>query len=194
MPLTLQPPQVPQLWHPGQDPALNPALFNTNIFNAFTFLLNKPLFRAHQTHAQTIGPTFAAITMDTLDEDNYGGWGPSQSPAQSSARYYCQAGGWYLVAGFLGVAATTAGRSCASAVTVNGAAPLAATSGGAYTQLGQYPAPGAGLAFGYSAVLEVYLRAGDWIALEGQGWTASVPTSVASQSSWSQLSLVWMGS
>ena len=51
------------------------ALWNANVFNGLTFLLNPPLFAGYQTTGQSIpsGQSPVAITMDTETIDTYGG-------------------------------------------------------------------------------------------------------------------------
>lgn len=71
------------------------ALWNAQIYNAFTFLLNPPIFSVAQTSTQALAnTTMTSITWPTPTFDSYGGYA-SGTPT----RYIPQVAGWYLAVG-----------------------------------------------------------------------------------------------
>lgn len=87
---------------------LTSALWNSNVYNGFTFLYNRPLFQGYQSAAQSIANTsLTNIAIDTTIVDTYGG----HSNTTNNSRYVCQAGaaGWYRITVSLGFTANAAG-------------------------------------------------------------------------------------
>lgn len=77
------------------------ALWNANVYNGLTFLLNPPLFSGYQSTGQSIpsGQNPVAINIDTETLDTYGGHSNSTNPS----RYTAQVAGTYKVwGGFAG--------------------------------------------------------------------------------------------
>jgi hypothetical protein len=126
----VQPPGVP-VFYPGVDVT---SQFNSGaaskgsiggIRDTFTFMNNKPKFRARRVAAQTIATGHQYVVWDTIDFDNYGG-----GTAGNSA-YTVQAPGWYLVTTRVTLSGTgAAGLAVISAVSVNGASPTGIGSPG----------------------------------------------------------------
>ncbi|MEU4296336.1 hypothetical protein [Kitasatospora aureofaciens] len=75
---------------------LTSALWNANVYNGLTYLLNRPMFEGYQSAAQSIANgSLTAVAIDTNLVDTYGG----HSTTTNNSRYTCQTGaaGWYLV-------------------------------------------------------------------------------------------------
>ncbi|MFH8380631.1 hypothetical protein ACH4E7_06775 [Kitasatospora sp. NPDC018058] len=84
------------------------ALWNANVYNGLTFLLNAPLFQGYQSAAQSIpNGSVTAIGIDTTTIDTYAG----HSNTVNNSRYTVQAGaaGWYQVTAALGFVANANG-------------------------------------------------------------------------------------
>lgn len=131
----LQPPGVP-VFYPGYT-ATNQ--FNSGmdgsggIRDTWTFLNNKPKFKARRAAAQT-GLTEGAnnwMVWDTVVFDNYNGWGPNQSPAQTADKYIVQAPGWYLVTARVSLSGSGASSLVmVPAISVGGKSPTGVGSPG----------------------------------------------------------------
>ena len=85
------------------------ALWNSQIYNSFTFLLNPPIAQYMQTSAQAIAATtMTSITWPTPVYDSYGGYA-----AGTPTRYTPQVAGWYLAIGNVAFAANAVGARAA---------------------------------------------------------------------------------
>lgn len=155
------------------------ALWNAQVYNGLTYLLNPPTAFLYQSVAQSIAnATFTAITFDAENIDTYGG----HSTTTNTSRYVAQAAGTYWVnAGVLYVLNGTGARYVAigknaSFTGVNGMSGIAAA------------AP----AVGYASVAGlIQLAAGDYIeAYTYQTSTAALSTSVTYQCS--AMSVLWV--
>lgn len=101
-------PDVPR-FVAGTDPDAIADLLNTNIRDSLTFLTAPPTFRARRTGSLTVAEnTHQDVTWDQIDEDNYVGWGPSQTPAQSATRYVVQEPGMYAISAVVSLSGTGA--------------------------------------------------------------------------------------
>lgn len=188
-----QPPAIP-VFYAGQ-----PAVPQLNVMaDAFGFLLGKPAFRARRTTAGTITRTaYTPVPWDAVDEDPYGGWGPSQTPAQSATRYVVQAPGWYAVTGTVSASGPGAsGTILALYLGVNGASPTGQPVGGPGWELPEIPLPtGAGDPKALGGYWETYCRAGDYIELvaylsgePSSDWSWQTATTAQTN-----VSILWMG-
>lgn len=112
------------------------ALWNANVYNGLTFLLNPPIFLGYQASGQgfTSG-TGTAVTMDSEILDTYGG----HSTTTNTSRYTAQVAGTYLVWGGACVNGATsqtyiAGYICKNGTEVTGSrGMLPANSSHTYT-------------------------------------------------------------
>jgi hypothetical protein len=101
-------PEVPR-FVAGTDPDAIADMLNTNIRDALTFLTAPPTFRARRTGSLTVAEnTHQDVAWDQIDEDSYGGWGPSQTPAQSATRYVVQEPGMYAISAVVSLSGTGA--------------------------------------------------------------------------------------
>jgi hypothetical protein len=82
------------------------ALWNANVYNGLTYLLNPPMFDLYSSVAQGIpNTTFQALGFDTNRIDTYTG----HSTTSNNTRYTCQAAGYYWVHGQCSWAANATG-------------------------------------------------------------------------------------
>lgn len=94
------------------------ALWNSNVYNGLTFLLNPPIFFGYQTAGQSLtSGTALAVTLDTETLDPYGG----HSTSTNTSRYTAQVAGTYLVWGCVCVNGATSQTYIAGFVAKNGA-------------------------------------------------------------------------
>lgn len=92
------------------------ALWNSNVYNGLTFLLNRPLCSVWQNAAQSIpNASNTPIQFDSTNLDTYGG----HSNVTNSSRYTAQVPGWYWVYGNISYSTASAGIRTA-AITKNG--------------------------------------------------------------------------
>jgi hypothetical protein len=139
------------------------ALWNANVYNGLTFLLNPPVFVGYQSTVQSIpNSTWTALSLDTTTVDSYGG----HSNVTNNSRYTAQVAGWYTVCG---VYAPTGNSTSfrAAKINVNGTAIL-----GTAAYLG---AMGAEMGI-VTPTKDVYLNAGDYVevcAYQGSGGSLS---------------------
>ncbi len=102
-------------WTVGQ--TVTAAQLNTNLRDGINYLLNPPLFIAHQAAAQSLTTaTFTDLNLDTTDLDTYAGH------SGTSPTYTFQAAGYYEVAAGLGFSTSSAGRRIGLIVVAGGAA------------------------------------------------------------------------
>lgn len=84
---------------PAQEAAGNlitGALWNANVYNGLSFLLNPPMFFGYATTGVAISAGgYSAIGMDTEVTDTYGG----HSTTTNTSRYVAQVAGFYEVGG-----------------------------------------------------------------------------------------------
>lgn len=93
------------------------ALWNSNVYNGLTFLLNRPIFYGYQggaTQGLTSGGT--AITIDTNVVDTYGG----HSTTTNNTRYVGQVPGYYKAWGVVCVGGATSQTELAAYMAKNG--------------------------------------------------------------------------
>jgi hypothetical protein len=193
----VQPPAVP-VFYPGVDVT---SQFNTGnsgnggIRDTFTFLNNKPKFRARRVAAQTIATGHQYITWDTIDFDTYSGWGPSQTPAQPANTYIVQAPGWYLITARVTLGGTgAAGLNVISSVAVNGASPTGIGSPGWEGVQTFVPTGASTQPKSSNSCWEVYASLGATIQIDL--WYSSESTITATDTTAGfqpEISLVWTG-
>ena len=149
------------------------ALWNANVQNGLSFLLNPPFAYLVQATAQSVAnATYAAILFDTEVQDTYG----AHSNTTSSSRYTAQVAGTYYVRGLVSFATNATGIRLATL-----------GKNGSYTgQSGMTAAfPTQSTTNGY-AITEgfVQLNAGDYVELFGYHTAgAALSTAVAYQCS-----------
>lgn len=93
------------------------ALWNANVFNGLTFMLNPPIFFGYQSTNQTGLSTGTPITIDTETLDSYAGHSNSTNPS----RYTAQVPGAYMVWGGACVNGATSQTYIAAYIAKNGA-------------------------------------------------------------------------
>ncbi|MFE5582567.1 hypothetical protein [Kitasatospora sp. NPDC056531] len=82
------------------------ALWNANVYNGLSFVLNPPVFVAYQSAVQSIpNSSITTIGMDTTVIDTYAG----HSNVTNNNRYTPTVAGWYLVVASIGFAANATG-------------------------------------------------------------------------------------
>lgn len=100
------------------------ALWNANVYNGLTFLLNPPVFVGVQNTAQSVGNTgWTGLSLDTSPLDSYGG----HSNVTNNSRYVAQVAGWYTACGVFAPVANSSGFRAAR-LQVNGNPVLAGAS------------------------------------------------------------------
>lgn len=93
------------------------ALWNANVYNGLTFLLNRPLFQGYQsTNLAIASSTAVAVPLDTETVDTYGG----HSTTSNTSRYTAQVTGTYLVWGGASVNGATSQTYLAGFIGKNG--------------------------------------------------------------------------
>ncbi|MDH6123856.1 MULTISPECIES: hypothetical protein [unclassified Kitasatospora] len=146
------------------------ALWNANVYNGLTFLLNPPVFVGTQATAQSIANTsWWTISLDSTIVDTYGG----HSNTVNNSRYTVQVAGWYTIAGGFAMVPVN-GSLRAVGVWINGSQALAGT-GYAFGCDGNFE--------GWAALptRDYYLNVGDYVQLVGwQGTGAAQNTSMNS--------------
>lgn len=197
----LQPPGIP-VFYPGYDTTTQ---FNTGINlngtvggirDTFTFMNNKPKFRARR--AASALPTASGhqwVVFDTVDFDNYNGWGPSQTPAQSAAAYVVQVPGWYLVTARVSLSGTGAANLVLiPAIAVNGNSPTGLGGNGWEGPELFVPTGAASQPKSVNGCWELYAPLGAIINLDlwysGESTITQTDTTAGFQP---ELSLVWTG-
>lgn len=82
------------------------ALWNANVYNGLTYLLNPPIYYAIQNTAQNISTgSTTAITFDSEVYDTYAG----HNNSTNNTRYTAQVAGYYLMAGCIAYSANANG-------------------------------------------------------------------------------------
>ena len=72
------------------------AIWNANVYNGLTYLLNPPAFWGYQTAAQSLTANIpAAVLLDSEQIDTYGG----HSTTSNTSRYTAQVAGYYFAFG-----------------------------------------------------------------------------------------------
>lgn len=147
--MTNLPVPVPASVVPGT--FMTAALWNANVYNGLTFLLNPPDFVGVQNTAQSIpSGAWTAVSLDTSQIDSYGG----HSNVTNSSRYTAQVAGWYTCCG-VSEMATNASGDRAVRLQVNGTAVK-----GAAALVGPYSGNGVALP---TPTRDVYLNVGDYV-------------------------------
>ena len=158
------------------------ALWNANVFNGLTYLLNPPMAFLYQATAQSIAnATFVPLTWDSELSDTYGG----HSTVTNTSEYTAQVGGTYLVMGSVGFVENSSGIRL-----------VCIGKNGSYTTL--YGVVDAvttnSVTNGYASTAGlVTLNAGDYIQLNGyqtSGNTGGLATATGWQCS--SLSVLWV--
>jgi len=159
---------------------LTAALWNANIYNGLTFLLNPPLFHGLQITAQSVSAsTWTAIALDSTTVDSYGG----HSNTTNSSRYTAQVAGWYQVSGVLAINTNATGFRAAR-LQINGAA-LPASDSYANNM-------GTNNTTVTTPTRLVFLNAGDYVELAGwQNSGGALSTSVLTEFA-SALNVLWV--
>lgn len=118
----MPPPNAPSVpvFTPGLKGAA--ALWNPLVAQPLTFLLSKPRFRARLTVAGNPtkgGTTF--VPWDTVDEDPYTMWGPSQSSPLANTIIVATQPGWHMVSATVTLTGTGAtGTNLEPTCAING--------------------------------------------------------------------------
>lgn len=159
---------------------LTAALWNANIYNGLTFLLNPPIFHGVQISAQSLATsTWTAIALDSTTVDSYGG----HSNTTNNSRYVAQVAGWYQVSGVFAINTNVTGFRAAR-LQVNGTA-LAASN--AYTNN-----MGSNNTTVNTPTRLVFLNVGDYVELAGwQNSGGSLSTTVLTEFA-SALNVLWV--
>jgi hypothetical protein len=139
------------------------AVWNANVYNGLTFLLNPPVFSGYQGTAQSIPQNaWTPLAIDNSTIDSYGG----HSNSTNNSRYVAQVAGWYTVCGVYAPVGNTASFRGVR-IQVNGSPILGAAA---------YMTPGA-----YSAELgcvtptrDIYLNVNDYV--EVAAWQNAATT------------------
>lgn len=148
------------------------------------FLQKKVVFRARQTLAATVLPSTSAtvvITLDTFDEDPYGGWGLVNANGWTP-----KISGWYGVTGCV---------QCA-ALTTSANEMVGCQIGGTWSREMAQVVGSNTHATGTEGTDAIYLQAGtDYVQLTGvlRQATANVNTSIAAGSQ-SSMEVIWLSS
>jgi hypothetical protein len=128
------------------------ALWNANVFNGLTYMLNPPIFVGYQNTSQSIGQTvWTPISIDTTTVDSYGG----HSNTTNNSRYTAQVAGWYTVCGVYGTGTGSSTGFRAARIQVNGS-PIVA--GAVYMLANGSVETGV-----VTPTKDVYLNAGDYV-------------------------------
>jgi hypothetical protein len=102
--MTNLPVPVPAQETPGV--LITSALWNAQVFNGLTYMLNRPMFSGYQATAQSLtSGIWAALNIDTEVVDNYNGHSTTTNPS----RYTPGVPGTYLVIGTVGFAGSATG-------------------------------------------------------------------------------------
>lgn len=183
VPVTLQPPPVPAIY-PGQSFADQ----MNGLADAWAFLLNPPVFRAHRAAAWTIASGHQYVPWDTVDEDTRSGWS-----AGSPTRYVVQVAGWYQVTTLVSLSGSgSAGQVLIPSVGVNGGSPTGSGSNG-WEGVEEFVPTGSGPKAS-PGCWEVYGNVGDRIEIDlwfsGESGITAIDTSTAYRP---RVEIVWMG-
>jgi hypothetical protein len=132
------------------------ALWNANVFNGLTYLLNPPQCHAWQSAAQSLANnTWTSLSLNNTTTDPYAG----HSDTTNNSRYTAQVAGWYEISGVAAFGANATGFRAAKC-TVNGVA-INASNG--YTGNN-------GATFNTATVTPtriVFLNVGDYVEVQG---------------------------
>lgn len=192
--MTTNVPDVP-LFAAGVDPAEVADTLNAGVRDPLTFLLNPPIFRARRTSTQSIVEGHQFVSWNTVDEDTYSGWGPSQAPAQAASRYVVQQPGQYAVTAIVSLSGTGAtGLVLIPAIAKNGSPPSGFGNPGwegieAFMPTGASTQPKAS-----SGYWEVYGLPGDYLELDLWYSTESAIVATDATAGWQcAIEIVWTG-
>ncbi|MDH6108857.1 hypothetical protein P3T36_002988 [Kitasatospora sp. MAP12-15] len=148
---------IPASAVPGQ--FITGALWNANVFNGLTYLLNPPIFVGTQAVSQALpNSSWTPISFDTTVIDTYSGHSNTVNPS----RYTAQVAGWYTICGnFVTVPNNTSIR--AAQIQVNGN-PIPGMSNYSIALNGFETSA-------LTAPRDVYLNVNDYVELSG--WQGS---------------------
>ena len=156
------------------------ALWNAQVFNGLTFLLNPPQFFGYQTSGQSLtSGAGTAVTLDTETIDTYGG----HSTVTNSSRYTAQVAGTYLVSGGTCVNGATSQTYIAAYFAKNGT-ELAGSRG-------MVPANSSHTYTVSAIAIPVVLAVNDYVELWVQADGTS-PTTHGSATQTSSMSVTWV--
>lgn len=188
----LQPPAVPAffpgLLGVGGGNGVTQQL-NATIRDPFTFLLNRPIYRARRVAAQTIATGHNWVTWDTLDEDTYSGG------AINSSIYTVQAPGKYLVCARVSLSGTGAsGQQLVPDCAVNGKSPTGQGANGWEGVASQVATGPPANPKAVSSTWEVHANLNDQIQIGFWYSNESGITQTDTTAGWQPaISLVWTG-
>lgn len=149
--MTNLPVPVPASEVPGN--FITGALWNANVFNGLTYLLNPPVFLGYQGVVQSIAnSSWVTVALDSTSFDTYGG----HSNSTNNSRYTAQVAGYHQLSGIVSFAASSSGFRAAR-FAVNGGAVVAGT---AYAIAnGVFPT------IMPTVTRDIYLNVGDYVEL-----------------------------
>lgn len=147
------------------------ALWNDQVYNGGTFLLNPPNFVGTQNTTQTVSNNaWTALNLDTTQVDSYGG----HSNTTNNSRYVAQVPGYYIVSGVAvfaaGAIAIRAARIHVNGAVVQGSAQMLA------------PPNTSNLTGVATPPRVIFLNVGDYVEVAGYQFTGSnLATGVATE-------------
>lgn len=130
---------------------LTAVIYGSDVRDGVTFLANPPIFKGHQSGAQSIAnSTVTALTLDVEDWDTYDG----HSTSVNNSRYTAVVAGTYHVTG-----------SYAAAANATGIRLVRLAKNGTYIAPSQMAVPTAGLAIDTNIQVsaDVVLAVGDYV-------------------------------
>jgi hypothetical protein len=152
------------------------ALWNANVYNGLTYLLNPPTFTGHQATGQALNTSSGvAIAIDTEDIDTYSG----HSNTTNSSRYTAQVAGYYLVWGAVSAAGTTSENGIFMWVAKNGVEVTGSRAVAPYNSSHNYNSP--------TVPVFVQMNVGDYVELFAMAAGAAFSTVTNPASSFSAL-------
>lgn len=188
-------PDIP-LFTAGIEPATIADVMNASVRDPLTLLTAPPTFRARRTGALAVAEnTHQEVPWDTLDEDTYGGWGPSQNPAQSATRYVVQEAGQYAITAVVSLSGTgAAGLVLIPSAAKNGGSPSGFGSNGWEGQEVFLPTGASTQPKVSSGYWEEYALPGDYFEIDLWYSTESAITAVDTTAGFQcAVEIVWMG-
>jgi hypothetical protein len=154
------------------------ALWNANVYNGLSYLLNPPLYAGYQSAAQSIAnSTLTALSMDSAVVDSYGG----HSNVTNNTRYTAQVGGYYLIIGQVGYAANATGNRLIELH----------KNGGTTLSLGQgvSPAPGTANNSANQVCALLLMAAGDYVEAYTYQTSGAALSTIPSQTG---MTVLWL--
>ncbi|MFE9448261.1 hypothetical protein [Streptomyces sp. NPDC006739] len=156
------------------------ALWNANVYNGLTYLLNPPVFFGYQTSGQSLtSGTGIAVTLDTETIDTYGG----HSTTTNTSRYTAQVAGTYLVSGGASVNGATSQTYLAAYICKNGVEQPGSR--------GMVPGNSSHTYTVSAITISVVLAVGDYVEIFVQADGTS-PTTHGSATQTSSMSVTWI--